>query len=272
MNYIGNFIREYRGKISLRDFAEKCNISHTHLDSIEKGIDPRTGKPVKVTVETLKKIANAMNMTINDLLVQSGDVKIDDIIVKKNDFSDNTSKAFFSFTLIELIRYKKMKLKDFSNYLGINADRILDFINRIETPTEEEIEKICNLFDIKEKEELFNGKSYDDFLSKNGGSLFVKIMKSTMGEDAYIDQNNINRIVATILPDNIVLNCNNVDDTFKNTFILQNILFDKGFLKKGKELSDDDIKKIEIFLNGNINYINSQLTPENRSHYKNKND
>lgn len=80
MNYIGSYIRKYRGNVSLRDFAEKCGISHTHLDSIEKGIDPRTGKPVKVTVETLKKIANAMNMTINDLLIKSGDVKVEDLI------------------------------------------------------------------------------------------------------------------------------------------------------------------------------------------------
>lgn len=65
--------------MSLREFANKCGISHTHLDSIEKGFDPRTGKPVSVSVETLKKIANAMNMTINDLLIRSGDVKIEEL-------------------------------------------------------------------------------------------------------------------------------------------------------------------------------------------------
>jgi len=80
MNYIGDYIKKYRGNMSLREFAEKCDISHTHLDSIEKGFDPRTGKPVKVTVETLKKIARAMNMSINDLLIQSGDVKIEDLV------------------------------------------------------------------------------------------------------------------------------------------------------------------------------------------------
>ena len=85
MNYIGEYIRKYRGDISLRDFADKCGISHTHLDSIEKGIDPRTGKPVKVTVETLKKIANAMNMTINDLLIKSGDVKVEDLMFDNAD-------------------------------------------------------------------------------------------------------------------------------------------------------------------------------------------
>ena len=79
MNYIGDFIRKYRGDMSLREFAEKCKISHTHLDSIEKGYDPRTNKPVRITVETLKKIATAMNMSINDLLIQSGDVKLEEL-------------------------------------------------------------------------------------------------------------------------------------------------------------------------------------------------
>lgn len=76
--------------MSLREFAEKCNISHTHLDSIEKGYDPRTNKPVKVTVETLKKIANAMNMTINDLLIQSGDVKIEDLVFDNAETIDSS--------------------------------------------------------------------------------------------------------------------------------------------------------------------------------------
>lgn len=66
--------------MSLRDFASKCGISHTHLDSIEKGTDPRTNKPVSVTIETLKKIASAMNMTVNDLLICSGEVNIDDLV------------------------------------------------------------------------------------------------------------------------------------------------------------------------------------------------
>lgn len=105
MNYIGEYIRKYRGEISLRDFADKCGISHTHLDSIEKGIDPRTGKPVKVTVETLKKIANAMNMTINDLLIKSGDVKTEDLIF------DNTepSKSDTSYNELDNLLFSKAK-------------------------------------------------------------------------------------------------------------------------------------------------------------------
>lgn len=88
MNYIGDYIKKYRGDMSLREFAEKCDISHTHLDSIEKGIDPRTGKPVRVTVDTLKKIAKTMGMTINDLLIQSGDVRIEDLHFDNAELTD----------------------------------------------------------------------------------------------------------------------------------------------------------------------------------------
>lgn len=35
-NELGEKIRKARGDLSLRDFAKKCGISHTHLDSIEK--------------------------------------------------------------------------------------------------------------------------------------------------------------------------------------------------------------------------------------------
>lgn len=78
-NKLGEFIRQYRGNQSLREFASKCGISHTHLDSIEKGIDPRSGKAVRITIDTLKKIAKAMNMSINELLIKSGEVSDEQI-------------------------------------------------------------------------------------------------------------------------------------------------------------------------------------------------
>lgn len=93
MNYIGNFIKNYRGVMSLREFADKCGISHTHLDSIEKGFDPRTGKPVRVTVDTLKKIASAMNMSVNDLLIQSGDVKLEELNFDNAEYVNPTTDS-----------------------------------------------------------------------------------------------------------------------------------------------------------------------------------
>lgn len=47
-NEFSEFIRAKRGNMSLREFAKLCgNLSHTQIDSIEKGFDPRTSKPVR---------------------------------------------------------------------------------------------------------------------------------------------------------------------------------------------------------------------------------
>lgn len=65
INKLSEFIKMKRGKMSLREFAKQCgNISHTQIDSIERGIDPRTSKPVRPTVETLSKIAKGTGVSV----------------------------------------------------------------------------------------------------------------------------------------------------------------------------------------------------------------
>lgn len=70
-NKLGKFLREKRGETSLRDFAKKLDISHTYLDSLEKGYDSRNKKPLRVTVDTLSKIAKALDEPLNKLVAYS---------------------------------------------------------------------------------------------------------------------------------------------------------------------------------------------------------
>ena len=65
---IGEIVRRLRGEMSLRDFAKKCDISHTTIDNIEKGYDQRTGKPAQVKVATLQKIAIACGVEISSIM------------------------------------------------------------------------------------------------------------------------------------------------------------------------------------------------------------
>lgn len=64
MNRFGVFIKNERLRrdMSLRAFADKCGISHTHLDAIEKGVDFRTKKKVSISVETFLKLAKCLNI------------------------------------------------------------------------------------------------------------------------------------------------------------------------------------------------------------------
>lgn len=72
INTLGEYVKQKRGDMSLRDFAKRCGLSHTHLDSIEKGFDPRTGKPVSPTIEVLRKIAKGTGSTLGDFLIAAG--------------------------------------------------------------------------------------------------------------------------------------------------------------------------------------------------------
>lgn len=79
------FVREKRGDMSLREFAKLCgNISHTQIDSIERGVDPRTGKPVRPTVETLAKIAKGTGVSVAYLAALANGDNTDNISFQEN--------------------------------------------------------------------------------------------------------------------------------------------------------------------------------------------
>ena len=67
---LGDLIKTYRSdnKLSLRVFAERCGLSHTYISALEKNIDPRTGKPIAPTLDTVKYISKGMNMSIEEIL------------------------------------------------------------------------------------------------------------------------------------------------------------------------------------------------------------
>lgn len=69
-NNLGEFVKERRQSMgmSLREFAKTCNVSHTHIDSIEKGYDVRSGRAVNLTGATLKKLSAALGVKEAELM------------------------------------------------------------------------------------------------------------------------------------------------------------------------------------------------------------
>ncbi|MCY1604735.1 helix-turn-helix domain-containing protein [Staphylococcus pettenkoferi] len=68
MNKFGKKIKKLRGQESIRKAAKGIGISHTYLDSLEKGFDPRTGKERKPTWEVINKIAKYYNYDFVELV------------------------------------------------------------------------------------------------------------------------------------------------------------------------------------------------------------
>ena len=62
-------------KLSLREFAEKCLLSHSYIDKLEKGIDPRNNKPVSPTLDTIKQICDKTNYPLESFLAETGYIR-----------------------------------------------------------------------------------------------------------------------------------------------------------------------------------------------------
>ena len=78
--YIYN-IRKQQHK-SLRECAKDCGISHTHIDSLEKGKDFRTGKKVSPTPETIEKIAKGLMIDETSLF----NLSLEKVNIKFNEY------------------------------------------------------------------------------------------------------------------------------------------------------------------------------------------
>lgn len=69
-NNLGELVKERRQamNMSLREFAAFCGVSHTHIDSIEKGYDVRSGREVNLTAKTVGKLTAALGIKEAELM------------------------------------------------------------------------------------------------------------------------------------------------------------------------------------------------------------
>ena len=67
---IGEIIKEYRTKykLTMDDFAKRASLSKGFISMLEKNENPLTKKPIVPSLDKLKDIAEAMNMSLNELI------------------------------------------------------------------------------------------------------------------------------------------------------------------------------------------------------------
>lgn len=91
-NSLGEYVRAKRTELgmSLREFAAFCGLSHTHVDSIERGYDPRSGRKVNPTSVTIRKLSHALGVSESELLGGSLPEPADDTALKFALFGDGS--------------------------------------------------------------------------------------------------------------------------------------------------------------------------------------
>lgn len=75
---IGDLIKQYRidNAYSMRDFADKCKVSHSYIAMLESKKNSKTGEPIVPSITALNKIAKGLDMSINDLVSICDDMPV----------------------------------------------------------------------------------------------------------------------------------------------------------------------------------------------------
>lgn len=240
-------------------FCKKYNVKlgRNDLSQYISGKVEPSQKKLTVLAETLE---------VNEAWLMGYDVPMEAEIKRQ----DNKSQIYFGLTLLELFRFYKMHIdnsinfKNFCKKIEISETRMLDFINYKDFPTNEEINKISKLYNIDSNEEFFNGDLYNELIEKNNGPWGLQMIKNSLSKEDYINQNNLALIVDTILPKEINLYGNTLDDRNKNEIIINKILVKNNLLTPGKKVTKSELEKIQDFLIKNVDYINSELNDNER--------
>ena len=75
---IGDIITKYCSDhgLSYRQFALQCGVTNGYISMLINGENPKTGKPLRPTVETYEKLAVGMGMDINELFNMMDDAPV----------------------------------------------------------------------------------------------------------------------------------------------------------------------------------------------------
>ena len=66
---IGELIKKYckEHSVSYQQYATTCNVSKAYISMLINGKNPKTGKPLRPTIETYQSLAEGMGMTLDEL-------------------------------------------------------------------------------------------------------------------------------------------------------------------------------------------------------------
>ncbi len=66
---LGEYISRYMDShgLSQRQFAMQCDVTNGYISMLISGVNPRTGNPIKPSLDTYIKLANGMDIPLNDL-------------------------------------------------------------------------------------------------------------------------------------------------------------------------------------------------------------
>ena len=120
---LGEYIRQYRLEhgISSQRFGEMCGLSRAYIYILETGKNPSTGRAPAPTLDTLKRIAEVTNTTV-DALLQILDGNDPVLLNARQSYPgyDNTARIVGKFLADRNVPQRELKLEIIKDIVQID--------------------------------------------------------------------------------------------------------------------------------------------------------
>lgn len=121
---LGDVIKSYRdeNKVSMEYVANLCGITKGYVAMLEKNVNPKTGRPVKPTIETIVKVCNGLHLDFNSVF---------DSLDDDYEINISTSQPSSSAPELELTEQQEELIKLSNNLSEEQVARILSYAQAI---------------------------------------------------------------------------------------------------------------------------------------------
>ena len=152
--HLGEIIYNYRKqqKLSMDAFAKRADLSKAYISVLEKNEDPRTGKPIIPSIPTIEKVANAINVSFNEVFS-----KLDDDLLVQLDEDENTQ----SITDNDIIQLNEV-------YRKLNDSRKINVYKYAEEQLEEQNKLLLFSNKTKDEKEILIAAHIKDGVTEEG--------------------------------------------------------------------------------------------------------
>lgn len=115
MSEFGDFLKQLRGDLSLREAAKRSGLSYSYISSLESGKHPRTGDVITPSPETLKALSTAYKYDYEELMQMAGHLPATPLVKEEVAIYDATAGTTYAIPkaaieLSKLLEQEQTKL------------------------------------------------------------------------------------------------------------------------------------------------------------------
>ena len=159
---LGELIKKYRNAngLTMQDFATRSGLSKGYISMLEKGKHPQNNKPIVPSIDTFGKVAKAMCISLNELLVMVDDDQLIDLSGEKASahLYDNFSLGSISLVCDPSTKWNSNKELSASEYNEEEFNRLSELVIYFRGVSEKAqaqiVERAKVLYEIENEEDI----------------------------------------------------------------------------------------------------------------------